>query len=256
VLVDLRVLTQAVQEEFALKFWSGYEDRRREFNELLDKSASLGVSTPLKYVEGVPENQCAYSGVGSHSEQAKLREIAICAERLLEYVRRDVGTDDDSVGNDEVATLQVVERLCNRFHVVARQLRSRHAGRSTLDVADEYDTQDLFHALLRIHFEDIRPEEFTPSYAGGASRTDFLLKREQCVIEIKKTRISLGARELGEQLLVDIARYASHPDCKLLVCFAYDPDGRIANPRGLESDLEKQETESLRVRVLIRPTDI
>ena len=40
---------------------------------------------------------------------------------------------------------------------------------------DEYDVQDLFHALLTIYFEDIRKEEWSPSYAGGASRMDFLL---------------------------------------------------------------------------------
>ena len=28
-------------------------------------------------------------------------------------------------------------------------------------------------------FDDIRPEEYTPSYAGGSSRIDFLLKDEK-----------------------------------------------------------------------------
>jgi len=38
------------------------------------------------------------------------------------------------------------------------------------------------------------------------------------VIEVKKTRESLRAKALGEQLLVDIARYHVHPDCKRLFC--------------------------------------
>ncbi|GLR97208.1 hypothetical protein GCM10007858_48480 [Bradyrhizobium liaoningense] len=66
---------------------------------------------------------------------------------------------------------QVAERL----HAVIRQLRERREERPTLEVEDEYDVQDLFHALLIIYFDDIRKEEWSPSYAGGASRMDFLL---------------------------------------------------------------------------------
>lgn len=84
---------------------------------------------------------------------------------------------------------------------------------------------------------------------------DFLLKQEKFVIEVKKTRKGLGARELGEQLIIDIQKYKNHPDCKSLICFVYDPEGRIANPRGVENDLKK-DTEGLKVRVLITPTGI
>ena len=145
-----------------------------------------------------------------------------------------------------------VEHLADRFHVVARQLRSRHGGRSTVEITDEYDVQDLFHALLRLEFDDVRPEEHTPNYAGSSSRMDFLLKAEQIVVEVKCTRDGLGAKEVGEQLLVDIAKYQSHPGCKALLCFVYDPMGRLGNPRGLESDLS-HERHGLATRVLIRP---
>ena len=155
----------------------------------------------------------------------------------------------------EVNSLIVVEKLCNRFHLVARQLRNRYNDRETIDVEDEYDVQDLFHALLTLEFSDIRSEEWTPSYAGSASRTDFLLKQEQIVIEIKKTRKGLGAKEVGEQLIIDIKRYKSHPDCHSLICFVYDPDGRIANPRGIENDLNG-EHEGVEVKVIIAPSGV
>ena len=99
--------------------------------------------------------------------------------------------------------------------------------------------QDLLHALLRLNFDDIRPEEWTPSYAGKSARMDFLLKAEQVVVETKKTRKGLDAKELGDQLIIDIQRYQSHPDCKTLFCFVYDPEARIANPVGIENDLSK-----------------
>lgn len=148
--------------------------------------------------------------------------------------------------------LLLVEHICSRFHLVARQLRERHDSRPTLDISDEYDVQDLLHALLKTHFDDIRPEEWTPSYAGGSSRMDFLLKKEKIVIEVKKTRDGLGPKEVGDQLLVDIGRYKEHPNCKVLLCFVYDPEGKIPNPKGLEKDLT-QETKEVTVKVLVVP---
>jgi hypothetical protein len=116
---------------------------------------------------------------------------------------------------------------------------------------DEYDVQDLLHALLKIDFTDIRAEEWTPSYAGKSARMDFLLKREKIVIEAKKTRDGLTEKELGDELLVDVARYKAHPDCRTLVCFVYDPDQRIGNPDGLSYDLEQASSEELAVVVHI-----
>ena len=148
--------------------------------------------------------------------------------------------------------VEALYRIGERFHLVAKQLRIRRETRPTLDVNDEYDVQDLFHSLLRIPFDDVRPEEWTPSYAGGASRVDFLLPEIEAVVEIKKSRPGLTARQLGEQLIIDIAKYKKHPNCRTLFCFVYDPDGRIANPRGIESDLNANQ-DDLTVRVLIAP---
>lgn len=152
----------------------------------------------------------------------------------------------------EVSPNDNIELIINRFHQVCRQLHLRYNNRSTLDINDEYDVQDLFHALLKLYFDDVRPEEYTPSYAGAASRTDFLLKKEQIIIELKKSRKTLRAKEVGEQLIVDSQRYQAHPDCKRIVCFVYDPEGFIANPKGIENDLSK-EMNGIPVSVFIRP---
>jgi predicted house-cleaning noncanonical NTP pyrophosphatase (MazG superfamily) len=149
-------------------------------------------------------------------------------------------------------SLSIVEQFCNRFHLLVKQLGSRRENRETLNVNDEYDVQDLLHSVLTLEFDDIRPEEWTPSYAGGSSRVDFLLKQEQIVIEVKKTRDRLKGKEIGDQLIIDIGRYQSHPDCKSLICFIYDPDGHIANPRGFENDLNMHRDDMM-VKVIITP---
>lgn len=159
---------------------------------------------------------------------------------------------DSEIILDSQNPINLVEYICTRFHLVAKQLRSRYNKRRTLEIEDEYDVQDLLHCLLRLYFDDIRSEEWTPSYAGGSSRMDFLLKNESIAIEIKKTRKGLGQKELGDQLIVDKERYREHPSCKTLFCFVYDPDGKIPNPHGMENDLRGQEGD-LSVRVLIVP---
>ncbi len=171
---------------------------------------------------------------------------------VLKAVKEEIESGDIGDFIDTKSPIELVKNLCDRFHLVARQIRDRHDDRDTIDILDEYDVQDLFHALLHIHFEDIRPEEWVPSNAGKSTRVDFLLKQERIVIEIKKTRKGLSAKEVGSQLIEDIHRYKSHPDCDALICFVYDPEGRISNPRGLESDLN-QSSEDFVVNVFIRP---
>ena len=140
----------------------------------------------------------------------------------------------------EIDVDSILERVFSRFHKVARQLRDRYNNKPTLEIEDDYDVQDLLHALLQLYFDDIRAEEWTPSYAGKCARVDFLLKNERVVIEVKKTRKGLDDKELGDQLIIDVDRYKVHPDCKRLVCFVYDPEGRIGNPNGIMADLNKQ----------------
>jgi hypothetical protein len=191
-----------------------------------------------------------------HADQRKReamgRGIRAAKASLEAYLQEFVEFGDDDKDGLKSNPLKRVEQICNRFHRIARQMRSRHSNRETLNVQDEYDVQDLMHSLLMLDFDDIRAEEWTPSYAGSASRMDFLLKQESTVIEVKKSRSTLRAKELGEELLVDTARYECHPDCKTLVCFVYDPEGLIANPAGLSNDLEKQ-YHKMNVRVFIKP---
>jgi len=142
--------------------------------------------------------------------------------------------------------------LCRRFPVFAHELAKRSRGRPPLEIQDEYDVQFLFLALLRLHFDDVRPEEWTPSYAGSSSRMDFLLKPEDTVIEVKKTRDTLRDKDVGEQLIIDIDRYAQHSNCKTLVCFVFDPERLLDNPRGLEQDLSGNR-EKISVIVLVSP---
>ncbi len=154
--------------------------------------------------------------------------------------------------SEETGSFDRLEQLLDRFHAVSLKLRKRHGNRNGIVINDEYDVQDVLHALLKTIYADIRPEEYTPSYAGSNSRIDFLCKEDSVAIEVKMTRAGLKDKEVGEQLIADIGRYKGHPSVKKLVCFVYDPGHEIANPAGIESDLTKM-VGGLDVRVVVRP---
>ena len=46
-----------------------------------------------------------------------------------------------------------------------------------------------------------------------------------------------GGNQAIHEVRADVERYRNRGRCAHLLCFVYDPEGRIGNPRGLESEL-------------------
>ncbi|MBS5772794.1 MAG: transposase [Enterobacter cloacae] len=132
----------------------------------------------------------------------------------------------------------LLERLVRGLHRAMHPLTNRRKGSQELSFDNEYDVQDLLHALLRPWVQDIRPEEFTPSYAGSSTRMDFLLPAHKLVLETKIVRDRYHAKKIGDELIIDIEHYRRHRDCKNLWCVIYDPNKLITNSEGIKSDLE------------------
>lgn len=246
----------------------------KHFDALIDEGAALpaegyasdvGLSAKLKAWENrclnlvektFGNNSDYYESIKRYFGIGNLDAQRVYGLEILSSARKDYETLSPAIAVAEqqegLEPLVFIERLCSRFHLVTRQLRERYDERHTLDINDEYDVQDLMHGLLKINFENIRKEEWTPSYAGACSRMDFLLKNEGIVVEAKKTREGLSAKVLGDQLIIDIERYQAHPDCKMLLCFIYDPEGRLASPEALELDLSKPHG-NIEVKVIVAP---
>src|SRR5262249_26121248 len=117
-----------------------------------------------------------------HPAQIEFEERA-----LNEYFSAGVPETFPSEG----AYLLGIEGILRNFHTFYTQLSHRYNDRPGIDITDEYDTQDILRALLRLHFRDVRIEEYAPSYAGAASRMDFLLHNEEIVVEVKMAREKL-----------------------------------------------------------------
>ncbi len=234
-------------------------------------SKVLGENNPAIYgvatASSRPARVLSLSPFGENERDFRPDEAELAVERaadvitqvgLLEAHLRAIESSLEATGQTETAqaddhALKRLLTILDRFHDAARQLRRRHDERPTLKIEDEYDVQDLLHALLLVDFSDIRPEEPAPSHAGAHGRMDLLLKAERIVVEVKKTREKLADRQVGEQLHIDIGRYGTHPDCGILVCFVYDPDSILRNPRGLERDLTKKVSATFSVITVVKP---
>ena len=123
----------------------------------------------------------------SENRKAYLRGLDDAYATLSSMIKEihDFGLNSDSRNSANTSSAQAtdtLERLLVRFPLVVNQLRLRHDKRTPLTIEDEYDVQDLLHALLRIFFDDVRDEEDTPSCAGGSARADFILKNEKIFI--------------------------------------------------------------------------
>lgn len=160
-----------------------------------------------------------------------------------ELPRADLGVTPRETAETLVKPTRVEDLLETIIRGLRRSmhpLTHRRKGVQPLLFSSEYDVQDLLHALLRSWISDIRPEEFTPSYAGSSTRMDFLLPAYSLVIETKIVRDRTHAKRIGDELIIDIEHYQRHPDCKSLWCVVYDPEYLITNAEGLKSDLEGQ----------------
>jgi hypothetical protein len=219
--------------------------RRSEPPSAAALSGGVSESSPAARPSAAPEPEAAPEGFSS------TQEVSDSARTIVrETPRRTASSTATAHPADD--PLSITRQLCQRFHVVARQLRLRGEYRSTVTVEDECDVLDLMHALLRQHYDDIGTDEWAPSYANGVPRTSLLLDHDRLAIVVKKTRAGLSRKDLADQLRVDLERYRDRGRCAQMLCFIYDPEGRIGNPRGLESELSVT-SEHFAVDVIVAP---
>jgi hypothetical protein len=213
----------------------------------------LGIRSFLRGADEARRYKDSDFGAIRDSVSTKSRIIATLLQRLASghlLTQNSVGLLE--FAGEQLDAVATVMRLGDRFLYVKRSLTRRRSNRPTLEVSDEYDAQDLFRSLLYVFFDDIRPEEWTPSYAAGSSRIDFLLPDFRVAIELKHSRTSMSAKDLAEELIVDRDRYSVHPGISHLICLVFDYAGLLDGPRAIERDLARDSsTEGLAVTVRI-----
>jgi len=141
----------------------------------------------------------------------------------------------------------------SKFHNAAKILERNRKGCSSFSINNEYDVQLLIYSLLSVQFEHIRIEEPTGSHAGSASKMDFVLDEEKTIIEIKYSFEGHIDKEIGNELLIDIAKYENVKKYSKFFCFIYDPNNNLRNASILKKDLEEHKKEDFEIIIIIEP---
>jgi DNA-binding response OmpR family regulator len=205
--------------------------RRNAYTELL----VITCHTELEIVDRVSR-----TGVGFIAKHVEPRELILSVTSMVEEWRRK---------------LRGVEAVLESFTAILPVLQKRGHGKPSFKVADEYDVQDLLHFLYKPLFPDVVVEEYTLKRAGKTKRLDLVFKGLQTVIETKIVRTKAHAGKISDELDIDIRGYVSHPHCRRLFCFVFDPNRYIKDPRVIEKDLsgeQSQDSKTIDVSVMIR----
>lgn len=142
-----------------------------------------------------------------------------------------------TVGSTNVSHERLVWLLRRVPASFSALVTGRRTGHDPLVLADEYDLQDATEVALRLLYNDVRPEERTPSYGGSSTTQDFLLFEVKTMVEIKVTRTGRGNVKIREEIDIDSMAYLAHPNVDRMVFVVYDLAATITNPQGFQRDL-------------------
>jgi len=104
------------------------------------------------------------SMINTHGWEELVREIRVQMEKIPWLKTEAQLTKGTQSGKKNIVSF--LEEVLKRFHKVVIQIGRRHGGRKSFKVKDEYDAQDLLHALLKALFDDVRAEEVVPDRRG------------------------------------------------------------------------------------------
>jgi hypothetical protein len=115
------------------------------------------------------------------------------------------------------ADIELAEFVCSRFMRGAASLLKRRVGKIVFDVNDEYDGQDLLHAILRCYFKYPVRENPLSKVAGSAStRADLCIEELGLIIEVKFARGPGDQRRIEKDISEDLVFYTAWEPLKYL----------------------------------------
>ncbi|WP_460193442.1 PD-(D/E)XK nuclease domain-containing protein [Thermosynechococcus sp. FA-CM-4201] len=154
---------------------------------------------------------------------------------LSQQPQRAIAPRDEtgvSLDHSQQESLEQILDLCRNFYSRAHsQLPSNF---------QEKDVQVVLERLLRSTFpnSDIRREYPIPQPYSHSRFIDFMLVDEKFAIEVKVFSAQRGRNRLFDELAIDLEAYRhSEMRFRTLICFVYDPNNQLPNPRGFENHL-------------------
>ncbi|WP_152267202.1 PD-(D/E)XK nuclease domain-containing protein [Agriterribacter humi] len=145
---------------------------------------------------------------------------------ILEELRRKFLSQEFSVTSfiNLSAKEIILQVLANFQNATNKITQVRRAGRSSFEIKDEYDVQDLLYSILKGIFPLMKEEDPVPRQGAKSSRIDLIVREEGILIEVKMIKeADSNEKEFVEQLKTDIQSYHKSEWLKYLICFVYDP---------------------------------
>jgi hypothetical protein len=129
-------------------------------------------------------------------------------------------TDTVAVPAPSVALLI---QLCERLPQAARFLSSRREGKQPYKIVDEYDVQDLLHAVIRAYFKYSIDEEPIGKVGGARSaRADLAIPDLNTIIEVKYVRGPKDQQRIVEEFAQDLLLYTAWAPLQTFIYLVYN----------------------------------
>lgn len=114
-------------------------------------------------------------------------------------------------------------QLCERLPQAARFLGSRREGKQPYKIVDEYDVQDLLHAVIRAYFKYSVDEEPIGKVGGARSaRADLGLPDVNTLIEVKFVRGPKDQQRIVEEFAQDLLLYTAWAPLQTFIYMVYN----------------------------------
>jgi hypothetical protein len=129
-------------------------------------------------------------------------------------------TDQVSAPAPSVALLL---QICERLPQAARFLASRREGKQPYKIVDEYDVQDLLHAVIRAYFKYSVDEEPLGKVGGARSaRADLAIPDLNTLIEVKYVRGPSDQQRIIKEFAEDLLLYTAWAPLETFIYVVYN----------------------------------
>jgi hypothetical protein len=115
------------------------------------------------------------------------------------------------------ADIELAEVVSSRFKRAARSLLSRRAGKNAFEINDEYDAQDLLHAMLRCYFKyPVRENPLSKIAASVSTRADLCIDELGLIVEVKFAKGPRDQHRIEKEISEDLVFYTTWEPLKYL----------------------------------------
>ena len=133
------------------------------------------------------------------------------------------------------ADVGLVLRVCKRLPLAASILMNRsRQGKQPYQIEDEYDVQDILHAVIRAYVKySVQEDPIGKVAAARSSRADISLEDLGVIVEIKYVRGPEDQKRVVEEHSQDLVLYAKWVPLRRLILLVYN-SGALRDREALE----------------------